>query len=105
MKFRTLEYFVAEAVKSMRLNGLMSIASVSTVALSLLILGTFLMMVLNLNHLASALESQVEISVYLQDGLADRPMREVGTRITQIPGVTEVMFVSKEEALVKFRGV
>ena len=103
MKFRTLEYFVAEAVKSMRLNGLMSIASVSTVALSLLILGTFLMMVLNLNHLASALESQVEISVYLQDGLADRPMREVGTRITQIPGVTEVMFVSKEEALVKFK--
>lgn len=103
MKFRTIEYFVAEAVKSMRLNGLMSIASVSTVALSLLILGTFLMMVLNLNHLASALESQVEISVYLQDGLADRPMREVGTRITQIPGVTEVMFVSKEEALVKFK--
>ena len=78
MKIRTAEYFVAEAVKSMRLNGLMSIASISTVALSLLILGTFLMMVLNLNHLASSLESQVEISVYLQDGLADRPMREIG---------------------------
>lgn len=103
MKIRTVEYFIAEAVKSLRLNGLMSIASVSTVALSLLILGTFLMMVLNLNHLASVLESQVEISVYLQDGLGDRPMREIGTRITQLPGVTEVLFVSKEEALAKFK--
>lgn len=103
MKIRTGEYFVTEAVKSLRHNGLMSIASITTVALSLLILGTFLMMVLNLNHLASELESKVEISVYLKDSLDDRAMREVGTRITQLTGVTEVTFVSKDEALVKFK--
>jgi cell division transport system permease protein len=103
MKIRTGEYFVTEAVKSLRHNGLMSIASITTVALSLLILGTFLMMVLNLNHLASELESKVEISVYLKDSLDDRATREVGTRITQLTGVTEVTFVSKDEALVKFK--
>lgn len=69
MKIRTLEYFVKEAVGSIKHNGLMSLASVSTVALSLLILGVFLLMVLNLNHMAGALESQVEISLYLQDNL------------------------------------
>ncbi len=103
MKVRTFEYFIREAISSLRRNGLMSIASVSTVALSLLILGIFLIMVLNLNHMASALESQVQISVYLQDGQNDRDMREIGTRITKIPGVVQVNFVGKDEALARFK--
>ncbi len=103
MKIRTFEYFVREAVSSLRHNGLMSIASVSTVALSLLILGMFLVMVLNLNHIASTLETQVQITVYMEDGLSDRDMREVGTRITKLNGVTQVMFVDKEQAMTKFK--
>lgn len=103
MRIRTVEYFIREAVASLRHNGLMSIASVSTVALSLLILGMFLIMVLNLNNMASALESQVQISVYLQDSLNDKEAREVGTRITKLPGVTKVTFVGKDEALSRFK--
>jgi cell division transport system permease protein len=103
MKIRTMEYFIKEALSSLRHNGLMSFASVSTVALSLLILGMFLVMVLNLNNVASALESQVQISVYLQEGLSDLEMREVGTRITKLPGVVQVNFVSKEEAMTRFK--
>ena len=103
MKIRTVEYFIKEAVSSLKHNSLMSIASVSTVALSLLILGLFLVMVLNLNNMASALESQVQISAYLQDNLSDRDAREIGTRITKIPGVIQVTYVSKEEALARFK--
>ncbi|MDD4601540.1 MAG: permease-like cell division protein FtsX, partial [Negativicutes bacterium] len=103
MKIRTFEYFIREAVVSLKRNSLMSFASVSTVALSLLILGIFLVMVLNLNNMASTLESQVEISVYLQDSLSDREVREVGTRITKLPGVTQVLFVDKNEAMSRFK--
>lgn len=98
-----MEYFIKEALSSLKRNGLMSFASVTTVALSLLILGMFLVMVLNLNNMASTLESQVQISVYLQDGLTDHEMREVGTRITKIPGVVQVNFVGKEEAMNRFK--
>jgi cell division transport system permease protein len=103
MKVRTLEYFIREAFSSLKHNGLMSIASVSTVALSLLILGMFLIMVLNLNHMASTLESQVQISVYLQDNLKDQEIREIGTRITKLPGVVQVTFVDKNQALTRFK--
>lgn len=103
MKIRTFEYFIREAISSLRHNSLMSIASVSTVALSLLILGLFLVMVLNLNHMASALESQVQISVYLQDNLTAQQMRAIGEQITKLPGVTQVTFVSKDEALARFK--
>lgn len=103
MKIRTWEYFIREAFLSLRRNGLMSFASVSTVALSLLILGIFLVMVLNLNNMASTLESQVQISVYLQDNLSQLETREVGTRITKMPGVTQVLYISKDEAMSRFK--
>jgi len=98
-----MEYFIKEAVISLKRNGLMSFASISTVALSLLILGMFLIMVLNLNNMASNLESQVQVSVYLQEGLSDVEIREVGTRITKIPGVNQVLFIDKEEAMNRFK--
>lgn len=103
MKIRTLEYFIREAVISLKRNSLMSFASVSTVALSLLILGIFLVMVLNLNNMASTLESQVQISVYLQDNLNDLEIRETGTRISKLTGVSQVLYVSKDEAMSRFK--
>jgi len=103
MKIRTFEYFIKEAVGSLKRNRLMSLASISTVSLSLLILGMFLVMVLNLNNMASNLESQVQISVYLNEGLSDMEIREVGTRITKLAGVNQVIFINKEEALNRFK--
>ncbi|MBC8015094.1 MAG: ABC transporter permease [Sporomusaceae bacterium] len=103
MKIRTFEYFIKEAVNSLRRNKLMSVASVSTVALSLLILGMFLIMVLNLNNMASNLESQVQVSVYLQEDLSELEIREIGTRITKIPGVNQVLYIGKEEAMTRFK--
>lgn len=103
MKIRTLEYFIRSAFSSLRHNGLMSVASITTVALSLLILGMFLIMVLNLNHMASVLESQVQISVYLDDSLTDSEIRELGDKITKTPGVQQATYIQKEQALVRFK--
>ena len=103
MKISTAEYFITESVNSVRRNGLMSLASLMTVALSLLILGVFIVLVMNLNNMASALESQVQVSVYLKEGLKDLEVREIGTRITKLPGVTRVTFVGKEDAMQRFK--
>jgi cell division transport system permease protein len=103
MKIRTIEYFIRAAFTSLRRNGLMSVASITTVALSLLILGMFLIMVLNLNNMASVLESQVQISVYLDDKLKEDEIRELGAKITKTPGVQQATFISKEDALIRFK--
>ena len=103
MKISTFEYFVTESVTSLRRNGWMSLASLMTVALSLLILGLFTILVMNLSNMASSLESQVQVSVYLQDSLKEVEVREIGTRITKLPGVTKVTFVGKDEALTRFK--
>ena len=103
MKIRTLEYFVKEAAISLKRNNLMSFASITTVAISLVILGLFLIMVMNLNNMAAHLESQVQINVYLEDNLSEAERYEIGNNIKKIKGVQEITFVTKDEAIESFR--
>ena len=103
MRFSTKEYFVKETYKSIRRNGVMSFASISTVAVSLLVLGMFLMIFLNTNNLAQYLESQVQVSVYMQDSATAKELASVKDKLTKMPGVVKVTQVSKQQALERFK--
>jgi len=103
MSLSTKEYFVKETFKSIRRNQLMSFASVSTVALSLLVLGLFLLMVMNANNLAKYLESQVQISVYMEDSASNDNLAAAAKSLKAMPGVVKVTSVNKAEALAKFK--
>lgn len=103
MKPRTLIYFFKEALKSMKRNGLMTLASISTVALSLFMLGVFLCGVINLNNMASSLENQVQLSIYLKDGLTTDQIMAVGKQIKAIPNLKHLEFVNKEQAMKEFK--
>ncbi len=98
MKLRTSEYFIQETLRSLRRNNWMSFASVGTVAVSLFVLGVFLLLVLNMNRLASSLESQVQISVYLADGLSESARKDIASDIEALQGIEEIRYVPKEEA-------
>lgn len=98
MKLRTSEYFIAEVLRSLKRNSWMSFASIGTVAVSLFVLGVFLILVLNMNRMASALESQVQISVYLEDNLKKADIESLEKDITNMQGIETVKFVSRDEA-------
>ena len=103
MRFSTKQYFIKETYKSIRRNGFMSFASISTVAVSLLGLGMFLMIFLNTNNLAQYLENQVQISVYMQDSATDKELTSVKDKLTKMPGVVKVTQVNKQQALERFK--
>lgn len=98
MKLRTGEYFIAEVFRSLRRNNWMTFASIGTVTVSLFVLGVFLILVLNMNRLAGMLESQVQISVYLEDHLTDREKRQIEYDITSLQGIDTVKYVDRDEA-------
>lgn len=98
MKLKTGEYFIQEVFHSLRRNNWMTFASIGTVAVSLFVLGVFLILVLNMNRLAGMLESQVQISVYLEDHLADREKRQIGYDIESLQGIDSVTYVDRETA-------
>lgn len=98
MKLKTGEYFIQEVFYSLRRNNWMTFASIGTVAVSLFVLGVFLILVLNMNRLAGMLESQVQISVYLEDHLTDREKRQIGYDIESLQGIDSVTYVDRETA-------
>lgn len=98
MKLKTGEYFIQEVFHSLRRNNWMTFASIGTVAVSLFLLGVFLILVLNMNRLAGMLESQVQISVYLEDHLTDREKRQIGYDIESLQGIDSVTYVDRETA-------
>lgn len=103
MKIRTVEYAIRETFLSLKRNSMMTFASIGTVAVSLFILGMFLALVVNLNRMAEALESQVTINVYLEDALKSADINALGDRLRQMQGIDTVSFVDKAEAMTRFR--
>ena len=103
MKFSTKWYYIKETFTSLKRNSLMSIASISTVALSILVLGIFLTMVLNVNNLASHLENQVQVTIYMDDSASAEQLKHMEKVLQSTAGIVKVTPRTKEEALAEFR--
>ena len=101
--FSTTRYFWRETFRSLFRNSFMSLASILTVTLSMFILGMFVCVVTNIDHMATYLESQVEMTVYLDDNLSTSQVMNVGSQIKKMPGLTKITFTNKDQAMVKFR--
>lgn len=103
MKISTFARHVREGVKSVVRNGWMSFASISAISISLFVLGSFLMLALNVNSLAGQFESQVEIRVYFKIDTPQQQMDALQRRIAEIPQVKRITFIPKEEGLKQLR--
>lgn len=99
MKLRTWGYYLRSSLNSIRENGLMSFASASTVAISLLVLSAFLVLALNLQHMAKVLDAQVQVVAYLDTTFDEANQAALMAQVRAIPDVEQATFVSKQQAL------
>lgn len=99
VKFSSFEYAFRDALRYLWRNRFMSFASMATVAISLLILGSAWLLVLNTHYLATVIESELEINVYLLDNVPREKALQMKEQFEGLFGVAEVVFVSKEEGL------
>ncbi|ASR45647.1 cell division protein FtsX [Paenibacillus kribbensis] len=103
MTFNTFLRHMREGFKNIFRNGWMSIASITSIIVSLLILGVFIMLVLNVNSLADQADSQVEINVFLELNV-DQNMREtLQKEIAAMPEISKTSFVTKAQGLEELR--
>jgi cell division transport system permease protein len=99
MKISTFFRHLREGTRSLVRNGWMTFASIGAIAISLFILGVFLILSLNMTHLARQIESQVEIRVFLEVNTPQERINALHNEIAAIPGVRKVTFVSRDEGL------
>jgi cell division transport system permease protein len=102
MKIRTLGRHAREGVKNLGRNPWMTFASIFSVAITLLILGIFLLLALNVNHIAEEFENQVEITMFLELTSGPKEIAEVEKKLLAIPEIESITFVSKEEGIEHF---
>ncbi len=104
MKVRTVKYVLGQGLVGLWRNRTMSMASIGTVAATLIILGLVITLVLNISNLADLVQLQFDkIQVYLSDDLSIEEINNVGKQIEVINGVSGIIYESKEEALEKYK--
>lgn len=89
MRIRGFRYFLTEAFKNIFSNGWMTIASIFTVMASLLILGVFLILSINLNSIVGDLEGSYEIIVVMDEKTTDEGISAIGKEILKVDNVTD----------------
>ncbi|MEN1967307.1 permease-like cell division protein FtsX [Lentibacillus sp. N15] len=99
MKFRTLKRHIREGIKNIFRNGWMTIASVGAVTTTLILVGAFLALMLNLNNMADNIEGDVEINVLIDLTASENQIKQLNEQINEINQVDSVRFSSKDEQL------
>ncbi len=94
MKIRTMWYFTKEASVGLSRNGLMTIATIMTITLSLIVLGSFYIVIANSNYLMDMAKSVLELRIYLKEG-ADPYVLQ--SKIIEYQGVKDIKYIPKEE--------
>ncbi len=103
MRINAFKYFIVDALKSLRRNKTVSLASMLTVAASLFLMGIFLIAILNVGQGVENVESQVQIKVILKDKIKVDEKNNIENTLKSTKGVKEIEFESKDKALEKWK--
>jgi cell division transport system permease protein len=98
-------YFLSETVTNLKRNLLMTVAAVSTVAISLLLLGGVQILGLVVTNVTGGLEQKVEISAYFREDASSGEIEQLTRDLDEMPTVKDVTFISKEEAFEEYKEI
>jgi cell division transport system permease protein len=84
-------------------NALMSLAATATMVLMLLLLSGFWILQTGLQAGIEYTESKVEVVADIKDNATDKDVTDITARLLEQPEVKDVHFVSRDEALARYR--
>jgi cell division transport system permease protein len=93
-------FTLKEAIKGLWRNRMMSVASVSSVAATLIILGIIFALIININSVSQSAKDQFDsIQAYLDDSVEAAQIEGLKEELEAIEGVSRVLYESKTDAL------
>ena len=102
MKINNLKYLLKEGIRGIFTHGFMSFAAVCVTVACLLIVGSFSILMYNVNIMVEDLNRTNEILVFIDENLTEAEAKSVGTKINVIDNVYQATFVPREQALEDF---
>ncbi|HLG44043.1 MAG TPA: permease-like cell division protein FtsX [Nitrospirales bacterium] len=98
-----LRYLLGEAVDNIRANRTTTLIALVTVTFTMLGMGVFLLLYLNVQGALGSLREEIKVLVYLRDTASPQAIADLRARVSRDPAVAAVEFVSREQALAAFR--
>lgn len=102
MKINNIGYLLKEGIKGIFTHGFMSFAAVCVTVACLLIVGSFSILMYNVNIMVEDLNQTNEILAYVDETLSEAEAKSIGTKINMIDNVLQADYISREEALEEF---
>ncbi len=99
MKRYRLSYFLGQSFKGLWRNGIMSVASITVLMSCLVVMGSFALLILNIDVNLEKLGLLNEIVVFIDETKTDEEVAAIGEQIRALDNVAEVTFISNEQAL------
>ncbi len=103
MRISTLWYTFKQGFKNIFRNKVFSLATTATIASCIFLFGLFYCLVINVQYSVKAAQSGVAVTVFFDEDLSDEQIQQIGNQISSRSEVSEVKFVSSEEAWDSFK--
>jgi cell division transport system permease protein len=99
MQVRIWAQYFKQAFTSLIGNRLVHAISVGTISISLLLLGAFVLLFVNINTWVMAWGKSLTMSIYLEHDIDQKRMRAIESALVKLPGAELKEFVSKDKAM------
>ena len=99
MKGSSFSYLIKEGARNIWVNRMMSLASIGILVSCMLLIGSAILLSINLNGMVSYVENQNEMVAFLEDSADDVTVSAVEAALNSNDNVDSFAFVSREEAL------
>lgn len=103
MKPSTIRYFIREGLSGLKMNMLMTMASIVAVAACISILSFSYCVGSNLRYMLGQMEDSIGISVFLKGDLSGEQIENMKDEIAKIDHVQSVEYISPSDALVELK--
>lgn len=95
----TLKRHLTESLRNLKRNGWMTAAAVAAVTVTLLLVGVLFSILLNVNKVASDIENDVEVRVFIDRKTTAPQQKELKQELTKVKGVKSISFSSRKKEL------
>ena len=103
MRISTLWYTFKQGFKNIFRNKIFSLATTATIASCIFLFGLFYCLVINVQYSVKAAQSGVAVTVFFDEGLSPEEIQSIGAQIQARSEVSEIKFVSSDEAWDSFK--
>ena len=96
-------YFVKRALRNITETPFLNLVTIGTVAIAMLLFGSFLLMMVNLRGVVVRMAGNVEVSAFLYDDALVADALQLRGEIEELALVESATYISREDALDEFR--